>query len=93
MIELIQTYGLDYDDFCNDKSAMLADLADGSTYHESTLSAVDLDGREEVDIWVDEDSVSPLTCERKRVASAETGSESPPKRNLALRDLETWKLD
>ena len=86
-------YGLDYDDFCSDKSAMLAGITGGSTCRQPIISEVEVTGSEEVDIWVDEDSVSPLTCERKRVASTETGCESPPKRTLALRDLETCKLD
>lgn len=72
---------------------MLTGVAGVSTYHQSILSAADMAESEEVDIWVDEDPVSPLTCERKRIASTETGSESPPKRTLALRDLETCKLD
>lgn len=71
----------------------MAGVAGVSTFHQSILSAADSAEREEVDIWVDEDPVSPLTCERKRVASTETSSESPPKRTLALRDLETWELD
>lgn len=92
-IEFIRTYELDHDDFSKDKSAMMTGLADGSTYHQPTVSTVELVGSEEVDFdsWVDEDSVSPLTRERKRVASTETGSESPPKRTLTLRGTEMWK--
>lgn len=86
-------YGLDYDDFCNDKNAMLCGMRGASTCRQPIISEVEVTRSEEVDIWVDEDPVSPLTCERKRVSSTETGCESPPKRTLALRDLETWKLD
>ena len=84
-IEVIRTYGLDFDDFYNDKSAMLASMAGGPTFYESVLSAVDLAGTEEEDSWDDDEPISPLTCERKRVASRETGSESPSKRTLPLR--------
>ena len=93
-IEFIRTYELDRDNFSKDKSATLAGMADGSTYDQPILSSVELVGSEEVDFdsWVDDDdSVGPLTRERKRVASTETGSESPPKRTLTLRGTEMWK--
>jgi hypothetical protein len=85
---VVHTYELDPDDFHNDKNDMLAGMAGGSTYHRSILPATDL-AREEVDAWDDGDSISPLTSERKRVASRETGSESPLKRTLPLQGLET----
>ena len=89
---VIRTYELEHDNFYNDKSAMLAGMEGSSTYDQSTLSAADWAGREEIEPWVDEGSVSPLTCERKRAASTETGSESPLKRTLPLRGLETREL-
>lgn len=92
-IEFIRTYELDHDNFPKDKSAMLASMAVDSTYHQPIVPTIELVGGEEVDFdsWVDDDSVSPLTRERKRVASTETGSESPPKRTLTLRGTEMWK--
>jgi len=93
-VEFIRTYELDHDDFSKDKSAMLDGMTAGSTYHQPIVSTVELVGSEEVDFdsWVDDDdSVSPLTRERKRVASTQTGSESPPKRTLTLRGTEMWK--
>ena len=92
-IEFIRTYELDHDDFAKDKSAMLPGMTHDSTYHQPIVSTVELVGGEEVnfDAWVDDESVSPLTRERKRVASTETGSESPPKRTLTLRGTEMWK--
>ena len=89
--EAIRTYSLYYGDFQSDESAFLASMTGCSTYDQSNLSAADLSGIEEVDSWVDDDSVSPLTCERKRVVNTETGSESPPKRALTLRGTKMWK--
>lgn len=88
---VIRTYELEHDDSYNDKSAVMAGMADGSACHQSTLSAADLAEKEEVDPWVADGSISPLTCERKRAVSTETGSESPLKRTLPLRSLETWE--
>lgn len=92
-IEFIRTYELDHDDFSKDKSAMMAGMADGSTHDQPIVSTVELVGSGEVDFdsWVDDDSVSPLTHERKRVANTGAGSESPPKRTLTLRGTEMWK--
>lgn len=91
MIEVIRTYSLDYDDLHNDNSASLASMTGGSTHHQSIVSTVELAGSDQADPWTDDDAVGPLTTERKRVASAETGSESPPKRTLTLRGTQMWK--
>lgn len=88
---VVHTNELDPDDFHNDKNDMLAGMAGGSTCHQSILSAADLAGREELGTWDDGDSISPLTRERKRAASRETSSESPPKRTLTLRGLQMSK--
>lgn len=66
-------------------------MAGSLIYHQSMLSATDLAGREEAESWDDGDSISPLTSERKRVASREIGGESPPKRTLTLRGLQMPK--
>lgn len=89
---VIRTYELEQNEFYNDKNTLLAGLTGGSTHNQSILSDSDWVGREEVEPWVDEGSVSPLTCERKRAASTETGGESPLKRTLPLRGLETREL-
>jgi hypothetical protein len=89
---VVRTYELEHDEFYNDKSSILAGMAGDANDHQSILSAADWAGKEEVEPWVDEGSVSPLTCERKRAASTETGSESPLKRTLPLRGLETREL-
>jgi hypothetical protein len=88
---VVQTYELDPDDLYDDKNDMLAGVAGGLTYRQSISPATDLAGREKVNSWVDGDSISPLTSERKRVASRETGNESPPKRTLTLRGLQMPK--
>ena len=65
-------------------------MAGGLTYHRSVLSAADWGTFGAVDDSNDDLTLSPLASERKRVASADTGSESPPKRNMT--GIETLKL-
>lgn len=88
---VVHTYELDPDDFHNDKNDLLAGMAGGLTYRQSISPATDLAGRQEVGSWGDGDSISPLASGRKRVASREIGSESPPKRTLTLRGLQMSK--
>lgn len=67
-------------------------MAGGLTYHRSVLSAADWGTFGAVDDSDDDLTLSPLTSERKRVAGADTGGESPPKRNMKLPGVETLKL-
>jgi hypothetical protein len=84
MVEVIGTYGLDFEDFYNEKSDTLANMAGGLTYRGTVLSAADWGGNEEVNGSVVDLPLSALTSERKRVARSDTGCESPPKRNGKL---------
>jgi len=60
-------------------------MAGGLTYHRKVLSAADWIRDEETDDSVDNVPISPLTVERKRVASTDTGRErSPKKRSTKL---------
>jgi len=63
-------------------------MAGGLTYHRSVLSAADWGTFGAVDDSNDDLTLSPLASERKRVASADTGSEPAKAKHDWYRDLE-----